>query len=121
MRADSFSESDEKYVETHLRFVSGLYGVLRPYDDVKPVRDVPFGAKLATKKGDTVADFWGDAISKQLAKDGSPGGDKRPLMILCLSDEYLSAVQYETFPREIKVVRVCIEGSREEDTRKARS
>jgi len=121
LRADNFSDSDEKYVETHLRFVSGLYGVLRPYDDVKPVRDVPFGAKLATKKGETVADFWGDAITKQLAKDGNPGGGKRPLIIFITSDEYLRAVQYEIFPKEVKVLRVCFEGSKEEDARKARS
>ncbi|CAE7670693.1 unnamed protein product [Symbiodinium microadriaticum] len=28
-----------------------LYGIVRPYDDVKPVRDVPMNAKIKTKKG----------------------------------------------------------------------
>lgn len=29
----------------------GLYGICRPYDDVKPVRDIPMNAKIKTKKG----------------------------------------------------------------------
>lgn len=122
LRADDLSESEEKYMETHLRFVAGLYGVLRPFDDVKPVRDLPFGAKLATKRGDTVLDFWGDAISKQLLKDINPGGDRKPCMFLCCSDEYLRAVQNELFEKEgVKVVRICFEGAKDEETRKARA
>jgi cytoplasmic iron level regulating protein YaaA (DUF328/UPF0246 family) len=35
----------------HVPFCPGLYGVCRPYDDVKPVRDIPMNAKIKTKKG----------------------------------------------------------------------
>merc|ERR1719401_2833649 len=55
--ASDFDESDQKYTQTHMRILSGLYGVLRPYDDVRGVRDVPMGAKLATSKGETLVDF----------------------------------------------------------------
>eukprot|EP00429_Kryptoperidinium_foliaceum_P067415 CAMPEP_0176063702 /NCGR_PEP_ID=MMETSP0120_2-20121206/31772_1 /TAXON_ID=160619 /ORGANISM="Kryptoperidinium foliaceum, Strain CCMP 1326" /LENGTH=378 /DNA_ID=CAMNT_0017397277 /DNA_START=54 /DNA_END=1186 /DNA_ORIENTATION=+ len=121
LQADDFSGSDEKYVESHLRMVSGLYGVLRPYDDVKPVRDVPMNAKLATKKGKTVVEFWGDAITKQLVKDATASSGRKPLMILVLSSEYLSAIQLEAIPAEIKVVKVQFEGAGDSQTRKARS
>lgn len=36
---------------TLMIFVKGLYGLVRPYDDVKPVRDIPMNAKIQTKKG----------------------------------------------------------------------
>ena len=37
----------------------GLYGVVRPYDDVKPVRDIPMNAKVKTKKGQAI---WSSVI-----------------------------------------------------------
>jgi len=120
LKAADFSDSEQKYSESHLRFVSGLYGVLRPYDDVKPVRDVPPGAKLATKKGKSLLDFWGDAITKQLIKDATATSGRKPLLILLLSEDYLSCIQLETLPSDIKAVRVSFEGGSESDVRKAR-
>lgn len=120
LQASDFSSNEEKYTESHMRMVSGLYGVLRPFDDVKPVRDVPMSAKLATKKGKTLLDFWGDAITKQLIRDAGASPSKKPLMVLNLSSEYLPAVQVETLPADIRVVRVDFEGGSESATRKAR-
>lgn len=121
LRASDWSESDVKYAEAHMRFLSGLYGLLRPYDDVKPVRDIPMGAKLATKRGAKLVDFWGDAITKQLSKDiSSAGVGKKPLVVFLTSDEYLGALQLDDLPQEARILRISFEGASENEARKAR-
>jgi len=121
LRASEWTDSDQKYAEQHLRLVSGLYGVLRPFDDVKPVRDVPMNAKLATKKGSTVAEFWGDSLVKQLAKDALGTGGRKPLLILAVSDEYLKGLQLEALPDGVKAIRIDFSGGPESELKRARS
>mmetsp|Transcript_26293 Transcript_26293/g.57042 ORF Transcript_26293/g.57042 Transcript_26293/m.57042 type:complete len:456 (-) Transcript_26293:61-1428(-) len=120
LAADDLDSAEMKYFENHLRFVSGLYGVLRPWDDVKPVRDVLPSAALKTKKGDTVLEFWGDAVSKQIQKDATAGNGKVPMVLLLLSDEYIPLLQLESFPKEIRVIRAVFEGASDSEVRRAR-
>lgn len=120
MLAADFSDGDRKYCEAHIRMISGLYGLLRPYDDVKPVRDVPFEGSLTTKRGKTVADYWGDSITKMICKDLASNGSKKPLLAIVLSDEYLRGIQLADMPKNVRVVRIAFEGGSESDIRKVR-
>lgn len=122
LSAADFSEKEQRFADAHIRILSGLYGLLRPYDDVKPVRDLPIGAKLGTKRAGTVAAFWADSISKQLAKDAAELGKSgdRVLLVVCLSDEYWRVVQSNALPDCVDVVRLSFEGSTEEEVRRAR-
>mmetsp|Transcript_31562 Transcript_31562/g.100635 ORF Transcript_31562/g.100635 Transcript_31562/m.100635 type:complete len:407 (-) Transcript_31562:121-1341(-) len=123
LQAADFSEADGHFADAHLRILSGLYGLLRPYDDVKPVRDVPMGARLNTKRGRTLCEFWGDSITKQIAKDAaelSKRGDEKVLLVACVSDEYWRAVQASALPSSMDVIRVAFEGATEENVRRAR-
>mmetsp|Transcript_58228 Transcript_58228/g.189809 ORF Transcript_58228/g.189809 Transcript_58228/m.189809 type:complete len:409 (-) Transcript_58228:62-1288(-) len=125
-----WTDAEMKYMETHLRFVAGLYGVLRPFDDVKPVRDLPPSAELVTKKGKTVLDFWGDAVAKDLMKIATSGdavrttdqkrSGRKVSVLLILSDEYIKIVQPETFPKELRVVQIAFEGTSDSRIREAR-
>jgi len=45
------------------------------FDDVKPVRDVPMRARLISKRGEIVLEFWGESISKIIAKDVAALGE----------------------------------------------
>ena len=38
LRAETFTEQDFDFAQTHLRILSGLYGVLRPLDLMQPYR-----------------------------------------------------------------------------------
>src|SRR5579859_7075617 len=38
LRVDSFTAADRRYADTHLRILSGLYGILRPFDGISPYR-----------------------------------------------------------------------------------
>jgi len=123
--ASAFNSKEEKWAENHVRFICGLYGLLRPYDDVKPVRDVPMGAKLETDRGKTLVDFWCENVTKALSKDiaevakFSNGG--KVLLVVNMSDEYWKAVLPSGLPKNARLVQITFEGANDDNTRKARS
>lgn len=124
MEAESWNSRDQKFAEGHLRYLTGLYGVLRPYDDVKPVRDLPMGAKLKTKRGSYITEFWGDACTKLIIKDLEELGKKakgRLKLVTCLTEEYMRAVHVRSMPSNVETIQVEFEGANEEYTRKGRS
>eukprot|EP00439_Symbiodinium_sp_Y106_P030368 s847_g3.t1 len=126
MGAEDWNTQEEtrKYAEKHLRILSGLYGIVRPYDDVKPVRDIPMNAKIKTKKGLYLTEFWGDSITKQLSKDlksiseGNKGG--HCLLVKCTSDEYFQSVQAHNLPEGTTLVEIQFEQAPEDVVAKAR-
>ena len=75
--------------QSHLRILSGLYGVLRPLDAIQPYR-LEMGSRLKTRRGNSLYDFWGDAISKSLNADAETAGTD--ILVNCASQEYFGAV-----------------------------
>ena len=65
---DSFSEKDLLYSQDYLKIISGLHGVLNPFDLIKPYR-LEMGTKLNNKKGKNLYKFWGDKITDLLNQD----------------------------------------------------
>lgn len=65
-----FTREELRYVEAHLRILSGFYGVLRPFDGVTPYR-LEMGAKLAVAGNRDLYAFWGDRLAKAVTRDGS--------------------------------------------------
>jgi cytoplasmic iron level regulating protein YaaA (DUF328/UPF0246 family) len=119
--AQDFDDSDQKYVQSHMRIVSGLYGVLRPYDDVRGVRDVPMGAKLETSKSEDLYDFWGESISKQIAKDfaAATNGSQTGVILGCMNEDYWKAIDRDLLPKGLKVWRVKFAGAEKKEIRDA--
>ncbi|GAB3802380.1 YaaA family protein [Micromonospora zhanjiangensis] len=66
LRVDSFGPADRRYADTHMRILSGLYGILRPFDGINPYR-LEMGYRLP---GLNLYQFWGDAIAEQLPARG---------------------------------------------------
>lgn len=60
-----FTGEQLKYVQEHLRMLSGLYGVLRPFDGVTPYR-LEMQAKLQTGNAADLYGFWGGSIADAL-------------------------------------------------------
>jgi cytoplasmic iron level regulating protein YaaA (DUF328/UPF0246 family) len=89
LNAKNLTSEDLAFAQTHLRILSGLYGLLRPLDAIQPYR-LEMGTKLATAEGEDLYDFWGDAIAKLIAADLADHADKTILNLA--SDEYFSAV-----------------------------
>ena len=63
-----FTEGELAYAEEHLRILSGLYGVLRPFDGVIPYR-LEMQAKLKTCKGNNLYAYWGTDIAENIWRE----------------------------------------------------
>jgi cytoplasmic iron level regulating protein YaaA (DUF328/UPF0246 family) len=78
-----------EWTQDHLRILSGLYGVLRPFDALQPYR-LEMGTRLKTKRGSNLYDFWGETISKTL--NAAAEGQADPTLVNLASQEYFGAV-----------------------------
>jgi len=78
------------YVQDHVRILSGLYGVLRPLDQMHPYR-LEMGTKLANPRGKDLYAFWGetvtDALNEALAASGASA------LVNLASEEYFRSVK----------------------------
>lgn len=87
----SLTKPQQDYLQKHLRILSGLYGVLRPFDLMHPYR-LEMGTKLETKRGKNLYKFWGSHIS-EILKSELKDGD---FIINSASNEYFNAVDLTT-------------------------
>lgn len=79
------------FAQSHVRILSGLYGLLRPFDLIQPYR-LEMGIKLQSKFGKDLYGFWGDDITRAINE--ALGGDS-DLVINLASNEYIKAVKRE--------------------------
>lgn len=92
--ANSLTSSDIDYAQTHLRMLSGLYGLLKPLDLMQPYR-LEMGTKLANQRGANLYQFWGSSITQKLNQVIAEQGDD--ILINLASNEYFKAVK----PKEL--------------------
>ena len=90
LNAVDFNEDDFDYAQTHLRMLSGLYGLLRPLDLMMPYR-LEMGTKLANARGKDLYAFWGTRISEWLNEALAEQGND--VLLNLASNEYFSAVK----------------------------
>ena len=87
------------FAQDHVRILSGLYGMLRPLDDIRPYR-LEMGTKWAPGGG-KLTDHWGDKVAKALASDLRADGSK--LLINLASNEYFAVVKGQ-LPKTVRIV-----------------
>lgn len=89
MKNTELSEADVKFAQDHLRILSGLHGLLRPLDLIKPYR-LEMGTKLSVRGKKDLYAFWGDEITNGMnaALDAS-GNDT---LVNLASGEYFKAI-----------------------------
>ena len=88
--ARSLSADDLLFAQTHLRILSGLYGVLRPLDLIQPYR-LEMGSRLDNLRGKDLYAFWGDRITEAL--DTALRKVKSTAVVNLASMEYFKAVR----------------------------
>lgn len=98
--ARSFSKGDLEYAQKHLVHISGLYGVLRPLDLIKPYR-LEMQIPVVNNKGKDLYAFWSDAITKYLAKEMKADDN---ILVNLASKEYAKAVNRKLLPKGNKVI-----------------
>lgn len=87
--ADGFDDADFAFAQDHLRILSGLYGLLRPLDLIRPYR-LEMGTRFANARGANLYEFWGERITDALAQAITESGS--PVLVNLASNEYFRAV-----------------------------
>lgn len=90
---------DSSYTQETVRILSGLYGILKPLDLIKPYR-LEMGTEFKNLKfpNKNLYEFWGDKISNDLDKIDSP-------IVNLASQEYFSAVNIKKIKSPI--INIC--------------
>ena len=89
MVVDNYSDKDFRFAQSHIRIMSGLYGILRPLDLIQPYR-LEMATRLVTNRGNNLYSFWGNRITqilKQLVIK-----EKSSLLINLASQEYIKSI-----------------------------
>lgn len=93
LEAASLDPDELAYAQSHLRILSGLYGVLRPLDAIQPYR-LEMGSRLKTRRGKNLYDYWRDGPATALNAQAETTGSK--VLVNCASQEYFGAVDLKT-------------------------
>jgi cytoplasmic iron level regulating protein YaaA (DUF328/UPF0246 family) len=89
LQAEDLTKSEMNFAQKHIRILSGLYGILRPQDLMKPYR-LEMGTKLETENGKNLYEFWGNKIQKNVLNELKD--QKSDLLINLASNEYFSVL-----------------------------
>ncbi len=102
--AGSLNEKQLGWAQDHLRILSGLYGLLRPLDLMRPYR-LEMGTRLPTPRGKDLYAFWGDEITTALS--ATLTSLKSSALVNLASEEYFKAVRATALP--VKVITPVFE------------
>ncbi|MDF1658337.1 MAG: peroxide stress protein YaaA [Verrucomicrobiales bacterium] len=95
---DTYGTDDLKYAQSHLRILSGLYGILRPLDRIQPYR-LEMGTALKTAKGKNLYEYWGEQLTDGLRRSIKKSDTN--FLVNLASNEYFSAISPDRLDTEI--------------------
>lgn len=65
--ATTLTSTEMEFAQDHVRILSGLYGLLRPWDLMQPYR-LEMGTKLKIGRANDLYEYWGDKLADTLIK-----------------------------------------------------
>jgi hypothetical protein len=95
----SLDEEAVAFAQDHLRILSGLYGLLRPLDEIRPYR-LEMGTRWAPGRSRDLYAFWGGRVAERLAEDCDDG-----VVINLASKEYWGVVEGR-LPSGVRVIEI---------------
>ncbi len=87
--AKTLTYEEIEFAQNRLRIISGLYGLLRPLDMIKPYR-IDMGTSFQTPKGENLYKYWGDRVTDHLKKSLKESGSN--ILINLASQEYFKVI-----------------------------
>jgi uncharacterized protein len=89
--AATLDARDLNWAQKHLRILSGLHGLLRPLDAIRPYR-LEMGTSLCTPRGKNLYEFWGSKVTDALNEALAQQSRKQPILINLASNEYFKVL-----------------------------
>ena len=96
--ADSLSDQDLNFAQKNIRILSGLYGILRPLDLMKPYR-LEMGTNFENNKGKNLYKYWDDSLAINIKKDLKNHNER--VVINCASLEYFKAIDRSSLDADV--------------------
>ena len=90
LEARTLDEAAVAFAQDHVRILSGLYGLLRPLDRIRPYR-LEMGTRWAPGRKKDLYGYWGDRLGKALAEDLAAAGSD--VVVNLASREYWHAIE----------------------------
>lgn len=91
-----------RFAQDHVRILSGLYGLLKPLDQIRPYR-LEMGTRWAPGRTRNLYAMWGSKVSDALAADLLAEGSDT--IINCASKEYWHVVE-QAPPKGVRIVTI---------------
>ncbi len=88
LEARTLDEAAIAFAQDHVRMLSGLYGLLRPLDAIRPYR-LEMGTRWAPRRK-SLYEYWGDRIAAAVREDVAEEGSG--VVLNLASQEYFAAV-----------------------------
>ena len=95
---DAYSIDDDKidFMQSTVRIISGLYGLIKPLDLIQPYR-LEMGTKLSFDNNKNLYDYWREKITNQLNSELS---ENEPVLNLA-SNEYFKAIDSKVIKSDV--------------------
>ena len=95
---DAYSIDDNKidYMQSTVRIISGLYGLIKPLDLIQPYR-LEMGTKLSFDNNKNLYEYWREKITNQLNSELS---ENEPVLNLA-SNEYFKAIDSKVIKSDV--------------------
>ncbi len=91
----SLKEENIYFLQEHLRIISGLYGILKPLDLIKPYR-AEIKTNLTINTANTgLSEYWKELVTKKIEDELSY--HKQKILINLASEEYFSVIDQTKF------------------------
>ncbi len=98
--ANTLSADDFEFAQKYLVIFSGLYGMLRPLDMIKPYR-LELQTKLKNRRGANLYDFWKETLTKHLSQMMTED-DK--VWVNLSSNEYSKVIDKKKLPKGHQII-----------------
>jgi cytoplasmic iron level regulating protein YaaA (DUF328/UPF0246 family) len=94
--ANTIATSNHEKLQSTLRILSGLYGILKPFDKIKPYR-LEMGTKISINGSKNLYDFWKMNVTDSILKEIR----EKEIIVNLASTEYFSVVDSSLFNNKI--------------------
>ena len=85
--ANTIDTSNHEKLQNSLRILSGLYGILKPFDKIKAYR-LEMGTKISINGSKNLYDFWKENVTKSLVNEVN----ENDIIVNLASNEYFSVI-----------------------------
>ena len=93
---NSLDQNKHQLVDNVIRILSGLYGILMPFDHIKPYR-LEMGTKFSINGNNNLYDYWTSKVTNQLKSEL----EEDEIILNLASNEYFSVIKSKDVSNKI--------------------